>query len=63
AARMLTRTDGASTRSSIVRWHDQAGFSFHSEQPVPIQIDGEGLGTTQDATFTSHPSALLVMGP
>jgi len=63
AARMLTRTDGASTRSSIVRWHDQAGFSFHSEQPVPIQIDGEGLGSTQDATFTSHPSALLVMGP
>ena len=60
---MLTRTEGASTRSSIVRWHDQAGFSFNSEKPAPIQIDGEGLGTTRDATFTSHPSALLVMGP
>ena len=31
------------------------------EGSLPLQIDGEGLGTTRKATFESHAQALLVM--
>jgi diacylglycerol kinase family enzyme len=68
ATRMLTRLGGGSSRAgrgTIVVWHDQATFTVRTADPsalVPIQIDGEGLGDTADATFTSHPGALLVMG-
>jgi len=74
ATRMLTRADAGSpgssrspgssgsSGSSIVRWHDQSAFDFTAQEPVPIQVDGEGMGTTSHASFTSHPGALLVMG-
>lgn len=72
ATRMLTRSGRGSARGSgrgeagtIVVWHDQASFHLSTHDPgslVAIQIDGEGLGTTREATFTSHPQALLVMG-
>ena len=69
AARMLARTGGGSSRTGragrIVVWHDQARFTATAAHPtaaMPLQIDGEGLGATRSATFTSHPHALLVMG-
>jgi diacylglycerol kinase family enzyme len=64
ATRMLTRMGGGSAGTAIVRWHDQAIFEFEADDDalVPIQIDGEGLGRTHRATFTSHPGAVLVMG-
>ena len=42
---------------------DAGGWLVVTLVPFSVWIDGEGLGTTQDAAFTSHPSALLVMGP
>lgn len=72
AARMLTRRSaGSSTSGSIVLWHDQATFTVVVKEPpssldtplhAPLQADGEGLGPISRATFTSYPSALLVMG-
>lgn len=72
ATRMLTRKGGGSTgggrtgRSGhIIVWHDQATFSISTSAAgasVHLQIDGEGLGVTESATFVSHPDALLVMG-
>jgi hypothetical protein len=75
AARLLSRAHRGSTRrarsgqpGSIVIWHDQAVFTLQTrsgddhQAVVPLQIDGEGLGATQRATFTAHPGALLVMG-
>lgn len=62
ATRMLTRTGGGSSGSGIVRWHDQASFQVAAQEPVPIQVDGEGMGITTEAVFTSHPDALVVMG-
>lgn len=72
ATRMLSRSPAGSPRGrrgagagAIVVWHDQAHFWLqvrHSGDLVALQIDGEGLGTTGAATFTSHPEALLVMG-
>ena len=64
ATRMLTRMGGGSTGAIIV-WHDQATFEVTVAEPgdmVPLQVDGEGLGSTRRATFVSHPGALLVMG-
>lgn len=64
ATRMLTRFGGGSTRGIVV-WHDQATFTVDTEEPealVSLQVDGEGLGQTQQATFVSHPGALLIMG-
>ena len=73
ATRLLTRVHRGSSRGgrsgqpgSIVIWHDQAGFALQAgpadRAVVPLQIDGEGLGSTHRATFTAHPDALLVMG-
>lgn len=72
ATRMLGRLSrGSSGRGwkaggpgRIVVWHDQSRFSVEAEGregSLPLQIDGEGLGTTRKATFESHAQALLVM--
>jgi len=64
ARRMLTRSGaGTSTdRSGIVVWHDQRGFTVRSQARVPVQVDGEALGPTHQAQFTSFLEALKVMG-
>ena len=76
AHRGSTRRGHGGRPGAIVVWHDQAGFTVQAmsvdgpggvegqdgRAVVPLQIDGEGLGATHRATFTSHPDALLVMG-
>jgi diacylglycerol kinase family enzyme len=64
AARMLTRrAAGSSASGSMVLWHDQATFTVAvNSGRAPLQADGEGLGQMSQATFTSYPGALLVMG-
>lgn len=62
ARRMLARSRaGARGSSGITLWHDQSAFDVTASAPVPVQVDGESLGTSTLARFRAHRHALLVM--
>jgi diacylglycerol kinase family enzyme len=61
ARRMLTRTSGGSAHDGLILWHDQSTFTLTATRPVEFQIDGEGMGSTTEVVFTSHPAALTVV--
>ena len=42
-------------------WHDVPEFTLTGSRPVELQIDGEGMGSTTQVVFTSHPAALRVV--
>ena len=58
ARRLLTRRGTGSTRRSILVNHDQSNFSATAETPVPMQLDGEHIGSVSSVRFTSVPDAL-----
>jgi diacylglycerol kinase family enzyme len=60
-SRMVLQRRAGSDRRSVVLWHDQAEFSLTSNQPVAMQIDGEGVGQVLRADFVSVPQALRVL--
>lgn len=57
--RVIMQSKAGSTKSLFVG-NDLAEFSVTCEPPVPLQIDGEGLGSITSATFTSHSDMLRV---
>jgi diacylglycerol kinase family enzyme len=59
--RLLRSKSGGGARGGLVLWHDQTEFRIEATRPVEFQIDGEGLGSAMDITFTSHPNALRVV--
>jgi diacylglycerol kinase family enzyme len=59
--RMLTNSTRGTARGGIVSWHDQPGFTLTATRPVAFQIDGEGMGTTSEVVFASHPNAVRVV--
>ena len=61
ARRMLTSRTGGDVRGGIVVWHDIPEFTLTGSRPVELQIDGEGMGSTTQVVFTSHPAALRVV--
>ncbi|MCM3885008.1 diacylglycerol kinase family protein [Frankia sp. R82] len=46
---------------NVVSRHDMATIRFRSDDPVPIQMDGEYLGESTDIRLTHHPRALRVI--
>lgn len=54
ATKIITRARGGTRRNSYTAWHDQREFTAQSELPVPLQIDGEGLGEVSAAHFSSR---------
>lgn len=58
ARRLLTRTGGTTTKGSILVWHDQTVFSIDADTPVPMQLDGEHVGSVTEVRFRSVPDAL-----
>ena len=60
-SRMVLRRRAGSSRRSVVLWHDQASFSLTSDQPIAMQIDGEGIGDVHRANFIALPNALRVL--
>lgn len=61
ARRLLTRSAGGSTRGSILHWHDQVAFEATADIPVPMQLDGEHIGSVRSVRFTAVPDALAVV--
>lgn len=61
ARRLLTRSAAGSTRRSIVLWHDQAVFDVETTTPVPMQLDGEHIGSVTNVRFSSVPDAVDVV--
>jgi diacylglycerol kinase family enzyme len=48
-------------RGAYVR-HDLEGLTVLADEPVPFQVDGEGLGTRAKVSFRSVPGAIRVVG-
>jgi len=62
ARRIISRSRRQTTRArAFTSWHDQFGFSIQADPEVPIQIDGEALGSVSRVQFTHHPNALRVV--
>jgi diacylglycerol kinase family enzyme len=57
ARRMLARSTAGSSRN-LVAWHDLGEFSVTAARPVPMQLDGEGMGKVTHVTFRAVPEAL-----
>ncbi len=63
ARRIIARSRRATAASAYTSWHDQHAFSVQANPEVPIQIDGEALGSVSRVQFTHHPDALQVIAP
>lgn len=63
ARRIISRTRRKTAASAYTSWHDQYAFSIQADPEVPIQIDGEALGSVTRVNFTHHPEALRVINP
>ncbi len=61
ARRMVAGSRAGSTAHSLTVAHDLPGLYVGTGRPVPIQVDGEGLGDVRGADFTSVPDALTVV--
>jgi len=61
ARRMLTGSRAGSTARSLTVAHDVARISIAASRPVPLQIDGEGLGPVREVHLTAVPAALTVV--
>ncbi|WP_163547135.1 diacylglycerol/lipid kinase family protein [Candidatus Frankia nodulisporulans] len=57
---MLAEGRGPHGRN-VVSQHDRATIHFRSDEPAPIQMDGEYLGESTDIRLTHHPRALRVI--
>ena len=55
AGKIITRSRGRSRASAYTAWHDQREFTAESASPIPLQADGEGLGSIYRARFISQP--------
>lgn len=60
ARRMLQGATGGSNRR-VVTLHDVAALTIMCDQPMRLQIDGEGLGETERVDFQAIPNALRVV--
>lgn len=63
ARRIIVRSRRKTAASAFTSWHDQSAFSIQANPEVPIQIDGEALGTVAGVEFTHYPDAIQVIAP
>lgn len=61
ARRFVTSARGRPLHRGIARWHDQSELTVRCRQPLPIQIDGEGMGVASVVRFESVPNALQTL--
>ncbi|NDL60021.1 diacylglycerol/lipid kinase family protein [Phytoactinopolyspora mesophila] len=57
-AQMTTRRGPRGRR--VVSLHDQHELTLHSEQPMPVQLDGDYIGERTSVTVSSVPNAIGV---
>lgn len=60
ARRLITRRATIGRRAAVV-WHDQQEFTVEADHPIPLQLDGEGLGAVSRVDFTARPRMIRVV--
>jgi diacylglycerol kinase family enzyme len=61
ARRMVMRTPGILPSTGLMSWHDVAEFEVEASREVPMQVDGESVGSVTGARFLACPDALQVV--
>ena len=61
ARRMVMRTPGLLPSTGLLSWHDVAEFGVEASREVPMQVDGESVGTVRGARFLACPNAIRVL--
>ena len=61
ARRMVMRTPGLLPSTGLLAWHDVAEFGVEASREVPMQVDGESVGTVRGARFLACPDAIRVL--
>ena len=61
ARRMVMRTPGLLPSTGLLSWHDVAEFGVEASREVPMQVDGESVGTVRGARFLACPDAIRVL--
>jgi diacylglycerol kinase family enzyme len=61
ARRMVMRTPGLLPSNGLLSWHDVAEFGVEASREVPMQVDGESVGTVRGARFLACPDAIRVL--
>jgi diacylglycerol kinase family enzyme len=58
---MVMRTPGILPSTGLMSWHDVAEFEVEASREVPMQVDGESVGSVTGARFLACPDALQVV--
>lgn len=59
--RIIMKSGAGSTKKGLYVGNDLPSLRLTAQPPVPLQIDGEGLGDVVEASFTSHKRMLRVL--
>jgi diacylglycerol kinase family enzyme len=62
ASQALGQRDRPPSGANVVHRHDLAGFEVTAEAPVPLQVDGDYVGTASAVSFCAVGKALRVLG-
>jgi diacylglycerol kinase family enzyme len=63
AGKVILRARGRGRAKSYMSWHDQREITADSPTPIPLQADGEALGSVTYARFTNRPRGLATISP
>jgi diacylglycerol kinase family enzyme len=58
AGKVIARARGRGRANAYISWHDQREVTAESPTPIPLQADGEALGSVSYARFTNRPRSL-----
>jgi len=61
AGRMVLRTPGLLPSRGLLTWHDVAEFEVAASREVPMQADGESVGSVTGVRFLARPDAIQVV--
>jgi diacylglycerol kinase family enzyme len=61
AGKVITRARGRGRANAYISWHDQREVTAQSPTPIPLQADGEALGSVSYARFTNRPRGLTTI--
>jgi len=61
ARRLVLRTPGLLPSRGLLTWHDVAEFEVAASREVPMQADGESVGSVTGVRFLARPDAIQVV--
>jgi diacylglycerol kinase family enzyme len=54
---------GRGRPASVLALHDMDGFHVRTDEPLPLQVDGEDIGDITDAVFEAERKAVTIVVP